>query len=79
MESLESWNGVLAPRGTPPEIVGRLSAALQKIAASNDFRQKALQLDLIATGGTQQDFRSFLAKDFEKWGAVVKRTGVRLD
>jgi tripartite-type tricarboxylate transporter receptor subunit TctC len=79
MESLESWNGVLAPRGTPAEIVGRLSAALQKIAASSEFRQKALQLDLIPTGGTQEDFRSFLVKDFERWGAVVKRTGVRLD
>ena len=79
MGSLESWNGVLAPRGTAPEIVDRLSAAFQKIAASSEFRKKALELDLIPTNGTPDDFRSFLAKDFEKWGAVVERNGIRLD
>lgn len=79
IESLDSWNGVLALRGTPAEILGRLSVALQKIAASSEFQQKALQLELIPTGRTSEDFRSFLAKDFEKCGVVVKRTGIRLD
>jgi tripartite-type tricarboxylate transporter receptor subunit TctC len=79
MESMESWNGVLAPRGTPAEVLHRLQSALQKIAASSEFRKKALELDLIPTGGTAEDFRTFLAKDYEKWGAVVKRTGIRLD
>lgn len=79
MESMESWNGVLAPRGTPSEVLHRLQSALQKIAESSEFRKKALDLDLIPTGGTAEDFRSFLAKDYEKWGAVVKRTGIRLD
>jgi tripartite-type tricarboxylate transporter receptor subunit TctC len=79
MESMESWNGVLAPRGTPSEVLYRLQSALQKIAESSEFRKKALELDLIPTGGTAEDFRSFLAKDYEKWGAVVKRTGIRLD
>ena len=79
MESLESWNGILAPRGSAPEVVDRLSAAFQKIAASSEFRKKALELDLIPAGGTQEDFRSFLAKDFDKWGAVVKRNGIHLD
>lgn len=79
MESMESWNGVLAPRGTPAEVLHRLQSALQKIAASTEFRKKALELDLIPTGGTAEDFRTFLAKDYEKWGAVVKRAGIRLD
>jgi len=79
MESLESWNGILAPRGTPSEVLHRLQSALQKIAESSEFRKKALELDLIPTGGTAEEFRSFLAKDYVKWGAVVKRTGIRLD
>jgi tripartite-type tricarboxylate transporter receptor subunit TctC len=79
MESMESWNGVLAPRGTPSEVLHRLQSALQKIAGSSEFRKKALDLDFIPTGGTAEDFRSFLAMDYEKWGAVVKRTGIRLD
>ncbi|MBD9663349.1 tripartite-type tricarboxylate transporter receptor subunit TctC [Variovorax beijingensis] len=76
---LHSWNGILAPRGTPPEALNRLSVALQKIVASSEFQQKALDLGLIPVGGTQAQFASFLAKDFEEWGAVVKRNNIRLD
>lgn len=76
---LYSWNGILAPRGTPPEVVNRLSVPLQKIAMSNEFRQYLLELGLIPAGGTPEDFKSFLAKDFENWGAVVKRSGIHLD
>jgi tripartite-type tricarboxylate transporter receptor subunit TctC len=76
---LYSWNGILAPRGTPAEVVDRLSVALQKIAASGEFRQYLLELGLIPAGGTPAEFRSFLDKDLENWGAVVKRNGIRLD
>jgi len=76
---LYSWNGILAPRGTPAEVVDRLSVALQKIAASGEFRQYLLELGLIPAGGTPAEFRSFLEKDFENWGAIVKRNAIRLD
>lgn len=76
---LYSWNGILAPRGTPPEVVDRLSVALQKIAASSEFRQYVLEAGLVPSAGTPAEFGSFLAKDFENWGAVVKRNGIRLD
>jgi tripartite-type tricarboxylate transporter receptor subunit TctC len=59
--------------------VDRLSVPLQKIAASSEFRQYLLELGLIPAGGTPAEFRSFLAKDLENWGAVVKRSGIRLD
>jgi len=76
---LYSWNGILAPRGTPAEVVDRLSAPLQKIAASSEFRQYLLELGLIPAGGTPAEFRSFLARDFDNWGAVVKQNSIRLD
>ena len=76
---LHSWNGIFAPRGTPPEVLDRLSVALQKIIASSEFQQNAVELGLIPVGGTQAQFRSFLAKDFEEWGDVVKRNNIRLD
>jgi len=76
---LHSWNGIFAPRGTPPEVLDRLSVALQKIIASSEFKQNAVELGLIPVGGTQAQFRSFLAKDFEEWGDVVKRNNIRLD
>jgi len=74
-----SWNGILAPRGTPAEVVNRVSVALQKIAASNEFRQYLLGVGLVPAGGTAADFSAFLARDYENWGAVVKRNNIRLD
>lgn len=76
---LHSWNGIFAPRGTPQAALDRLSEALQKIVASSEFQQNATELGLIPVGGTQAQFRSFLAKDYEEWGAVVKRNGIHLD
>ena len=76
---LHSWNGILAPRGTPPESLDRLSGALQKIVASSEFQRNAIELGLIPVGGTQAQFGSFLAKDYEEWGAIVKRNNIRLD
>jgi tripartite-type tricarboxylate transporter receptor subunit TctC len=76
---LYSWNGVVAPRGTPADVVDRLSTALQKIAVSSEFQQYLLGAGLIPAGGTPGEFRSFLAKDLENWGAVVRRNNIRLD
>jgi len=76
---LHSWNGIFAPRGTPPQVLDRLSVALQKIVASSEFQQNAIELGLLPVGGTRAEFGSFLAKDFEEWGAVVKRNNIRLD
>ena len=76
---LYSWNGILAPRGTPAAVVDRLSVALQKIIASSDFQKYTAEAGLVPAGGAPGEFGAFLAKDFENWGAIVKRNGIRLD
>jgi tripartite-type tricarboxylate transporter receptor subunit TctC len=76
---LHSWNGILAPRGTPAEVLDRLSTALQKVVASAEFQKNAVELGLIPVGGTRAEFGAFLAKDYEEWGAIVKRNNIRLD
>ena len=76
---LHSWNGIFAPRGTPAEVLDRLSTALQKVVASAEFQKNAVELGLIPVGGTRAQFGSFLAKDYEEWGAIVKRNNIRLD
>jgi tripartite-type tricarboxylate transporter receptor subunit TctC len=78
-DNLHSWNGIFAPRGTPTETLDRLSAAFQKIVSSSEFKQYATDLGLITVGGTRAQFASFLAKDYEEWGAIVKRNNIRLD
>ena len=68
-----------APRGTPAEVLDRLSTALQKVIASAEFQKNAVELGLIPVGGRRAQFGSFLAKDYEEWGAIVKRNNIRLD
>ncbi len=76
---LYSWNGLFAPAGTPPDVVGRLAAVMQDITARPDFRQKVLDFSQVPRSGTPADFAAFLAKDFDAWGRVVARNQIKID
>ena len=71
------WIGLLAPAGTPPEVVGQLSAAANaalKIEAVT-AALKAQGIDPL--GSTPQAFASFIAADIAKWVSVLTATGMR--
>lgn len=76
---LYSWNGIFARAGTPPEITSRLSLALQKITARDDFRKKVKEFLQIPQGGTPEQFASFLAQDSDNWGRIVAKAGIRIE
>jgi tripartite-type tricarboxylate transporter receptor subunit TctC len=76
---LYSWNGMFARAGTPPEIVNRLSSALQTITAKDDFRKKVKEFLQIPRGGTPEEFASFLKQDSDNWGGIVAKAGIRID
>jgi tripartite-type tricarboxylate transporter receptor subunit TctC len=81
LEGLEAsaWHGVLAPAGTPPEIVNRLNTEIVKILKRPETLEKlkTLGLDLIAD--SPEEFRAFIAAENERWGKVAKAADVRLD
>lgn len=74
-----TWNGVLVPRGTPPAIVGRLNREIDAILRLPDVRDKLQRAGLMPVGGTPAAFASLIAADAEKWSAVIRRTGAKLD
>jgi tripartite-type tricarboxylate transporter receptor subunit TctC len=76
---LYSWNGMFARAGTPPEIVDRLSTALQTITARDDFRRKVKEFLQIPRGGTPKEFEAFLTQDSDNWGRIVAKAGIRID
>jgi tripartite-type tricarboxylate transporter receptor subunit TctC len=74
-----SWSGILVPAGTPTAVVSRLNAAINEGLKSPDMGASLQRLGAEAGGGSPQDFAAFIAEETQKWGAIVKSSGVKLD
>jgi tripartite-type tricarboxylate transporter receptor subunit TctC len=74
--STETFTGILAPRATPPEIVTRLSEAVQKILADKAVQARFRTLGSEARGSTPEQFAGFLAKEDARWMPVIKQANI---
>ena len=75
----DAWYGLLAPRGTPPAIVTKLSTTLASALETPAVREKFLAQGVEPGGGTPQQFRAFLKAEMEQWGKVVREAGIRAE
>ena len=75
--TLGFWNGVLAPAGTPPDIVATLNRAIVESLQSADMKASMTKLGLDAVIGSPQDFARFIADEVPRWAEVVKAVGVK--
>ncbi|MBA3477910.1 MAG: tripartite tricarboxylate transporter substrate binding protein [Lautropia sp.] len=73
------WLGLFAPAGTSPAIVARLNAEINKALQQPEVREKIINGGATPVGGSSADFAAFLLKDYEKWGKIVKESGVKLE
>ena len=71
------WYGVLAPAGTPKEIVATLSAAVARAARSPDVKQKLLDQGAEPVGNSSEEFGAMLKDEVVKWREVVKAAGIK--
>jgi tripartite-type tricarboxylate transporter receptor subunit TctC len=74
-----SWFGLLAPAGTPPEVVSRLQQEIAKALNSPAMKDKLLAQGAIPSGNTPQEFAALIDAEIKKWAAVVKASGARVD
>jgi tripartite-type tricarboxylate transporter receptor subunit TctC len=74
-----SWFGLLAPAGTPPEVLSRLQQETAKALNSPDIKEKLLAQGAIPSGNTPQQFAALIDAEIKKWAAVVKASGARVD
>jgi tripartite-type tricarboxylate transporter receptor subunit TctC len=74
-----SWNGILAPAGTPKDIVARLNGELNKIIAGAAMKQKMIDNGYEPVGGLPEKFGEKIHSEILKWAPVVKAAGVRVD
>lgn len=71
------WYGVVAPAGTPRDIVQRLNMEIARIVADPVHRERMLAADFEPTTSTPEQFAAFIKSETAKWAKVVKASGAR--
>jgi tripartite-type tricarboxylate transporter receptor subunit TctC len=74
-----TWQGLVAPAGTPAEIINRLNAALIKALKNPEFESRMRGMGLELYGTTPEQFTQFIKNESAKWAKVIKATGARID
>ena len=75
--SASQMMGVLAPKGTPPEIVDTISKALAKMVKDPSFVTMATKMDIPPTFMEPAEFQEFLADEYRKYGAAIEKAGLK--
>ena len=76
---VESWVGVVAPRGTPPEVARRISESLARALAEPDVVERYRGLGLIPTASTPEQMAQLIREDSRRYRELVKLTGIKAE
>ena len=71
-----SWGGLMAPAGTPRDVVDRISAEVQAILAEKDTQDKLLNAGAIANYQNPSQMAARVQQDYTKWGKVIRDKGI---
>jgi tripartite-type tricarboxylate transporter receptor subunit TctC len=72
-----TWGGVLAPAGTPKDVVAKLNAEFNKGLAQPDIKKKINDAGIDVAGGTPQQFADFIQTEMKKWAKVAKDANIQ--
>ena len=71
-----AWYAIVAPAGTPADIVQKVNAATNAYLKSEKGKAQLVQFNMQAAGGTPEDLRAYIAAEQKKWGPVVKAANI---
>jgi tripartite-type tricarboxylate transporter receptor subunit TctC len=74
-----TWFGLLAPAGTPKDVVARLNAEFNKALQSPELRKRLGDEGADAAGGSAEQFAALIKDEIVRWGKVVKESGAKVD
>jgi len=72
-----TWGGILAPAGTPKEIVAKLNTAINAALQADDVKARLTSVGVQIQGGTPERFAEVIKGEVEKWGKLVKEAGIQ--
>jgi tripartite-type tricarboxylate transporter receptor subunit TctC len=74
-----TWTALVAPAGTPKDVLARLSGEMAKVLASPEFREKMTSQGAIAGNMTPEQFSAFADSEIRKWGKVIRDGNIKAD
>ena len=74
---IDAWTGVMAPKGTSPQIVTRLNAVINDGLKTNEIKTALARFQALPKTSTPQEFEAFLREQLPKWAAMVKIAGAK--
>jgi tripartite-type tricarboxylate transporter receptor subunit TctC len=74
-----SWFGLLAPAGTPPDVINRVQQETAKALNLPSIKERLLAQGAIPSGNSPADFAKLIDSEIKKWGPVVKTSGAKID
>jgi tripartite-type tricarboxylate transporter receptor subunit TctC len=77
--SITAWIGVVAPKGTPSDIVHKLNAEISRALKDPDFAGRMTTTGIDPLGSTPEEFLSFLRKDIPRWEQIVREADVKVE
>ncbi len=76
---LTFWTGVVAPAGTPPELVSKVNAAINEGLKSPDMRRSLARFNVEPNIGSPAQFSDFLAGEAHKWAEIIKAANIKIE
>lgn len=76
---VSNWLGVLAPAGTPKDVLATLHAALGRVMSTPALKQQLVALGIEPTFGTPDEFTALIRAELPKWADIVKKSGATVD
>ena len=77
--SAQSWGAIAVPAGTPPAAVERLGVAVREAVSHPPVIQRMAGAGLDAVGSTPAELEAFVAREYERWGQVIRERNIRVE
>jgi len=79
LDDISIWLGLVAPSGTPKPIIDKIHAEVVKILTDPAFKERSERTGNYPVTSTPEQFSAFIVKEADRWGNVIKETGIKFD